>query len=66
MKWVREKQTQYDFIYFYDQKKKKTESEIQRTILVIARGEGAGRTGKRIVEGDEEVQTSSYKYLTWI
>lgn len=46
--------------------KKKTESEIQRTILVIARGEGAGRTGKRIVEGDEEVQTSSYKYLTWI
>lgn len=55
------------FISMIQKKKKKPESEIQRTILVIARGEGAGRTGRRrIVEGDEEVQTSSYKYLTWI
>lgn len=34
-------------------KKKETDSEIQRTILVIARGEGVGRTGRsKIVEGD--------------
>ena len=27
MKWVREKQTQYDFIYFYDPKKKKNQNQ---------------------------------------
>lgn len=41
------------FISMIQKKKKKPESEIQRTILVIARGERVGRTGRsRIVEGD--------------
>lgn len=64
MKWVREKQTQYDFIYFYDPKKKQNQRFREQFWWLPE--EGAGRTGRRIVEGDEEVQTSSYKYLTWI
>ena len=38
----------------------KTRGKNTENKLVVTRGDGGGRTGK-IGEGDEEVQTSSYK-----